>query len=71
VGNGFLFRDYDVRGLWYALEKSVTFHRLPAHVRERQLRRIMREARERYSLGSMIAEYIRIYEKLNAGRPLI
>ncbi|MBE0556674.1 MAG: glycogen/starch synthase, partial [Proteobacteria bacterium] len=30
VGNGFLFRDYDAQGLWYALEKSVTFHRLPA-----------------------------------------
>ena len=71
VGNGFLFRDYDARGLWYALEKSVTFHRLPAAVREKQLRRIMREAREKYSLGHMIAEYIRIYEKLNGGRPLV
>ena len=71
TGNGFLFRDYDTRGLWYALKKSVTFHRLPAAVREKQLRRIMREAREKYSLGHMIAEYIRIYEKLNGGRPLV
>jgi alpha-amylase len=31
----------------------------------------MREAREKYSLGHMIAEYIRIYEKLNGGRPLV
>ena len=30
VGNGFLFRDYDSGGLWYALEKSVAFHRLTA-----------------------------------------
>ena len=64
VGNGFLFRDYDAGGLWYALEKSVTFHRLPPEIREKQMRRIMREAREQYSLGHMIAEYIRIYEKL-------
>jgi glycogen synthase len=71
VGNGFLFRDYDAGGLWYALEKSVTFHRLPREIRERQLRRIMHESRERYSLGHMIAEYIRIYEKLNGGRPLV
>ena len=35
------------------------------------MRRIMREARERYSLGHMIAEYIRIYEKLNNGKPLV
>ena len=71
VGNGFLFRDYDAGGLWYALEKSVAFHRMPAEVREKQIRRIMRESREQYSLGHMVAEYIRIYEKLNCGRPLV
>jgi hypothetical protein len=31
----------------------------------------MREARGNYSLGHMIAEYIRIYEKLNGERPLV
>jgi glycogen synthase len=71
VGNGFLFRNYDTGGLWYALEKSVAFHRMPDEVREKQIRRIMREAREQYSLGHMVAEYIRIYEKLNGGRPLV
>jgi glycogen synthase len=71
VGNGFLFRDYDAGGLWYALEKSVAFHRMPAEVREKQIRRIMRESREQYSLDHMVAEYIRIYEKLNSGRPLV
>ena len=71
MGNGFLFRDYDANGLRYALEKSAMFHRRPAAERETQLRRIMREARERYSLGHMVAEYIRIYEKLNGGKPLV
>lgn len=71
VGNGFLFQDYDTGGLWYGLGKSLAFHRLPLEVREKQVRRIMRDARERYSLGHMIAEYIRIYEKLNNGRPLV
>src|SRR5450759_2255221 len=59
VGNGFLFRDYDAGGLRYALEKSLLFHRMPSGIRENQLRRIMREAREQYSLGHMVAEYIR------------
>jgi glycogen synthase len=71
VGNGFLFRDYDIGGLWHGLEKSLAFHRLPLDVREKQMRRIMREAREHYSLDNMVAEYIRIYEKLNNGRPLV
>jgi glycogen synthase len=70
AGNGFLFNDYDVGGLWYGLEKSLTFHRKPEEMKEKHIRRIMREARERYSLDHMIAEYIAIYEKLNAGRPL-
>ncbi|MBN1382112.1 MAG: glycogen/starch synthase [Deltaproteobacteria bacterium] len=70
VGNGFLFRDYDSAGLWYALEKSLTFHRRPLDVREPQLRRIMKEAREKNDLGNMIAAYIRIYERLNGGKPL-
>jgi glycogen synthase len=71
VGNGFLFNDYDEGGLWYALEKSLHFHRKGREIREGQLKRIMREARERYDLGNMIAEYIRIYERLNGDQPLI
>jgi len=70
VGNGFLFRDYDARGLWYGLQKSVQFHRKPLAVRNEQIRRIMLEARERYDLKNMIVEYLRLYEKLNGGRPL-
>ncbi|OPY91022.1 MAG: Glycogen synthase [Syntrophus sp. PtaU1.Bin208] len=69
-GNGFLFRDYDPGGLWYGLERSLNFHRKPLAVREAQIRRIMRESREKYSLQKMIAQYIRIYERLNGGKPL-
>jgi len=70
VGNGFLFRDYDAGGLWYGLQKSVQFHRKAPSVRSEQIKRIMLEARERYDLNNMIVEYLRLYEKLNGGRPL-
>jgi glycogen synthase len=70
VGNGFLFRDYDSGGLWYGLEKSVRFHRFAPAGRETQIKRIMREARQQYDLGTMIAEYVRLYERLNGGKPL-
>ena len=69
-GNGFLFRDYDPNALWYGLEKSVSFHRRPAEVRERQLKRVMRETREKYSLNTMIDQYVGVYGKLNGGEPL-
>ncbi len=70
VGNGFLFRDYDSGGLWYAMHNSVLFHRMPPEIREAQAKRIMRESRERYDLQTMIARYISIYERLNGGKPL-
>ena len=70
VGNGFLFRDYDPGGLWHGLAKSVQFHRKPLEVRERQIKRIMRESRKKYNLNAMVDEYVRVYERLNSGRPL-
>jgi len=71
AGNGFLFRDYDVGGLWYGLHRAVEFHRLPAQVRERQLRRIMKEARQKHSPDRMVDQYLAAYEQLNGGIPLL
>lgn len=71
AGNGFLFRDYDSGGLWYAMHNSVLFHRMPPEIREAQVKRIMRESRERYDLQTMIARYISVYERLNGGKPLV
>lgn len=70
-GNGFLFRDYDPGGLWYGLEKSVLFHRRPSQIRERHLKRIMREARSAYTIEKLIYQYVNAYEKLNGGEPLV
>jgi glycogen synthase len=69
-GNGFLFRDYDSGGLWYGLHRSVEFHRRPAEVREEQLRRIMREVRQKHSVERMVEQYLVAYERLNGGVPL-
>jgi len=69
TGNGFLFCNYDPGGLWYGLMRSVQFHRKPPEQREEQIKRIMREARERYSLDTMVDQYVKVYERLN-GRPL-
>lgn len=69
-GNGFLFRDYDSGGLWHGLEKSVRFHRRNIATRERQVKRIMKEARSRHDLQKMVDQYIGIYERLNGGAPL-
>lgn len=68
-GNGFLFRNYDSGGLWYGLSRAVEFHRRPAEIRQQQMKRIMKEARRKYNLDSMVDAYLALYERLN-GRPL-
>jgi glycogen synthase len=71
VGNGFLFRDYNPNGLWYGLKKSVRFHRRPEKIREKQIKRIMKETRDNHDLQNMVAKYIGVYERLNRGKPLV
>ena len=72
-GNGVLFHDYNSGGLWWGLRKTVENHRYlqnnPVQW-NRQIRRIMRQARSDWSLENMVAGYITAYEQLNAGRPL-
>jgi glycogen synthase len=73
-GNGVLFRNYDTGGLWWGLSRAVENHRyFRQHPKEweKQMRRIMKEARETWSLDSMVARYITAYEELNHGKPLV
>ncbi|MBP7053858.1 MAG: glycogen/starch synthase [Phycisphaerae bacterium] len=72
-GNGVLFRDYDVNGLRWGLEAAIQHHRyFHDHPREwdKQMRRIMKEARHTWSLENMVAKYITAYEEINGGKPL-
>ena len=72
-GNGVLFDSYDPGGLWWGLSRAVKNHRyfrMNPSQWQIQARRIMNEAREKWSLDKMIAGYISLYEKLNEGKPL-
>ncbi|MCX5646657.1 MAG: glycogen/starch synthase [Phycisphaerae bacterium] len=73
-GNGVLFRDYNAAGLWWGLSTAVQNHRyFREHPREweKQMRRIMKEARSTWSMDNMVAKYITAYEDLNGGKPLV
>ncbi len=73
LGNGVLFKNYDPGGLWWALSKTVDFHRYfrqNPHEWARQVKRIMQDARRKWTLENMVAGYISAYEDLNAGKPL-
>ncbi len=73
-GNGVLFRDYNAGGLWWGLSTAVQNHRyFREHPREweKQMRRVMKEARDTWSMDNMVAKYITAYEDLNGGKPLV
>lgn len=69
-GNGFLFEVFDAPGLYWAVTEAMRFYRLDPDVRERQVARIMREARETFTYANTARQYIALYEKM-LQRPLI
>ena len=72
-GNGVLFKNYDAEGLWWGLGAAVENHRYFRQNLEewqRQMQRIIRQARDTWSLENMVAGYMMAYEQLNGGRPL-
>ena len=67
IGNGVLFRDYDSRGLWWALEAAVQNHRYFRNNPEewdKQAKRIMSETRNKWDLSNMVAGYLLAYQKI-------
>ncbi|MBP8303597.1 MAG: glycogen/starch synthase [Phycisphaerae bacterium] len=73
-GNGVLFTHYDPQDLWRALDATVRYHRyfrMHPDQWQRQMQRIMVEARKAWSVENMVAGYIMAYEQLNGGRPLV
>jgi glycogen synthase len=73
IGNGVLFRDYDSSGLWQGLRETVENHRFfrsQPDEWERQAKRIMKDARDKWGLSNMIAGYLAAYQRI-LGYPLI
>jgi len=73
IGNGVLFRDYNAGGLWQGLHCAVENHRYfrrEPDEWERQAKRIMKDARDKWGLDNMIAGYLSVYQRI-LGCPLI
>jgi starch synthase len=63
-GNGFAFEQYSSAALRGAMERAVAFHRLPERLRRQNVKRIMRQGHERFSLARTAEQYIDLYESL-------
>ena len=49
TGNGFMFKFYDAPGLRWAIDQAMAFHALPEDVRNAQISRIMKEAKQQFT----------------------
>ena len=70
TGNGILFDDYDSEALRRAIDRAMEFHALPWDVREREIRRIMRESKHEFFHDQVARQYMERYEAMLA-RPLM
>jgi starch synthase len=70
TGNGFLFRDHDANGLWWAIQNALEFYNLPAGVRHAHIERIMVQSEKVFNHAVTAQQYIGLYEKM-LKRPLL
>lgn len=70
TGNGFRFEFYGAEGLRWAIDRAMEFHSLPVEIREREIRRVMRESARDFSHKEVARRYIEIYEDM-LERPLV
>ena len=69
-GNGFLFKNFDSNGLFWAIEQAMNFYNLPKTIKNQQIRRIMKESAETFTHAHTARQYIALYERM-LKRPLI
>jgi starch synthase len=70
TGNGFLFKDHDANGLWWAINEALSFYNSPAEVKASQTSRIMMESEKLFNHANTAQQYISLYEKM-LKRPLL
>ncbi len=69
-GNGFLFKNYDTNGLFWAIKEAMRFYNLPKEVKNRQIERVMMQSTVEFNHHITAQHYIDLYEKM-LRRPLI
>ncbi|MGD2184505.1 MAG: glycogen/starch synthase [Desulfobacterales bacterium] len=70
TGNGFLFKNFDSNGLWWAIKQAMDFYQLPETIKAAQIRRIMQDSAAAFTHANTARQYIELYEKM-LERPLI
>jgi starch synthase/alpha-amylase len=64
AGNGFLFKNHDANGLFWALKEAMRFYNLPPESRSQQIERVMIQSAAHFNHSIMASQYIQLYEKM-------
>jgi starch synthase len=70
TGNGFLFKNFDSNGLFWAIHQAMQFYDLSLNIKERQIKRIMAQSTATFNHAVTAAKYIDLYERM-LQRPFI
>ena len=70
TGNGFLFKNFDAGGLYWAINQAMLFYNLPQKIKTAQIKRIMKNSVATFTHANTARQYIALYEKM-LQRPLI
>jgi glycogen synthase len=63
-GNGFLFNPLNYDGLSRAVDRALGFYDSPGAIKSPQVRRIMKNSRDRFNSSRTAEQYIFLYEKM-------
>ncbi|MGB2930355.1 MAG: glycogen/starch synthase [Desulfobacterales bacterium] len=69
TGNGFLFKNYDTNGLFWAIKEAMRFYNLSRELKSQQIERVMIQSAASFNHSIMASQYIELYEKM-LDRPL-
>ena len=70
LGNGFVFKNHDTTGLWWAIGEAMYFYRRSMDEKKAQIQRIMQESAETFTHAVTARRYIELYERM-LQRPLV
>jgi starch synthase len=70
TGNGFLFKNFDAGGLFWAINQAMRFYNLPQKIKTAHIKRIMKNSVATFTHANTARQYIALYEKM-LQRPLI
>lgn len=70
TGNGFVFKNFDSNGLFWAMTQAMEFYQIPPELKAKQIKRIMTESIGTFNHSVTAKHYIDLYEKM-LERPFI